>query len=298
MGYYRERSHRIVDIQCCPISHPLVNRMIQHLHHQLDAIAPMKEVEVNVSPEEGRGVLFFHPHSYDHEVESFLKDLLRTQPMLKGIAVTQKEGHHEFGDPTLNFTIPLSHEREQRELKLRVSAGSFFQVNPEQNQRIVQTVLQLSEVNLKDRVFDFYAGAGNLTLPLAMKARDVLGIEENRVAFQDAQFNAERNGVRNCHFVHGRVEDALSDWKREPPDLIVLDPPRTGCKTVLDQVIRLKPRKIIYVSCEPTTFARDVRLFSERGYSLQGLSLIDMFPQTYHMETVGLLKLNGRVQGA
>jgi 23S rRNA (uracil1939-C5)-methyltransferase len=109
------------------------------------------------------------------------------------------------------------------------------------------------------------------------------------MAFQDAEFNTERNGIKNCHFIHGRVEDVFSDWEREPPDLIVLDPPRTGCKTILDQVVRLEPKKIIYVSCEPTTFARDLRLFSERGYFLQRLGLIDMFPQTYHVETVGLL---------
>ena len=290
MGYYQERSHRIVDVERCPISHPLVNRIMQNLHDQIDALSRVEEVEINVSPEEGRGVLLFHPRSYDLGAEPFTKEFLGSQPMLKGIAITQKVGHHLIGDPTLNFTIPLSQERKKRELKLRISPGSFSQVNPEQNQELVRTVLQFSEVNQEDRVFDFYAGAGNLTLPLAMEAGEVLGIEENSMAFQDAQFNAERNGIKNCRFIHGRVEDILPDGKREPPDLIVLDPPRTGCQTILDQVVRLEPKKIIYVSCEPTTFARDLRLFSERGYSLQRLGLIDMFPQTYHMETVGLLR--------
>jgi 23S rRNA (uracil1939-C5)-methyltransferase len=99
----------------------------------------------------------------------------------------------------------------------------------------------------------------------------------------------ERNGIGNCDFIQGRVEDAFMRWEGKTPDVIVLDPPRTGCKTILDQVVRLKPKKIVYVSCEPTTFSRDLRLFSERGYSLQRLGLIDMFPQTFHMEVVGLL---------
>jgi 23S rRNA (uracil1939-C5)-methyltransferase len=86
------------------------------------------------------------------------------------------------------------------------------------------------------------------------------------------------------------VEDVLKRWKREKPDLIVLDPPRTGCKTILDQVVSLKPKKIVYVSCEPTTFARDLRLFSNKGFVPRGLALIDMFPQTYHMEVIGLLE--------
>ena len=289
MGYYQERSHRIVDIERCPISHPLVNRIIQDLRDQLDALSDMEEVEINVSPEEGRGVLLFYPHSHDQRTEPFATDLLRRCPILKGIAITRKAGHKLIGDPTLNYSIPLSHRKEKRELKLRVSTGSFSQVNPEQNQRLVQTVLQFSKLNQEDRVLDLYAGAGNLTLALATEAGEVLGIEENKMAFQDAQFNAERNGIENCHFIHGRVEDVLLDGKREPPDLIVLDPPRAGCRTILDQVVRLKPKKIIYVSCEPTTFARDLRLFWERGYSPQRLSLIDMFPQTYHMEVVGLL---------
>jgi len=250
----------------------------------------MEEVEINVSPEEGRGVLRFHAHSYDRRAEDFMKELLRSQPMLKGIAITQKGANTLFGDPTLNFTIPSSQSREKEELKLRISPGSFSQVNPEQNQRLVQTVLQFSEVNREDRIFDLYAGAGNLTLPLAMEGREALGIDENRMAFEDAQFNTGRNGIKNCHFIHGRVEDVFSRWERELPDLIVLDPPRTGCQAVLDQVVRLEPKKIIYVSCEPTIFARDLRLFSERGYFLQRLGLIDMFPQTYHMEVVGLLR--------
>jgi 23S rRNA (uracil1939-C5)-methyltransferase len=85
------------------------------------------------------------------------------------------------------------------------------------------------------------------------------------------------------------VEDVLKHREIQTPDLVVLDPPRTGCKTILDRVVRLKPKKIVYVSCEPTTFARDLSLFSERRYSLQSLGLIDMFPQTYHMEVVALL---------
>jgi 23S rRNA (uracil1939-C5)-methyltransferase len=190
MGYYQERSHRIVDVEHCPISHPLVNQIIQKLREQLDTLSRMEEVEINVSPEEGRGVLLFHPHSYDQRTEYFLKELLRSQSIFRGFAITQKDGGHILGDPTLNFTLASSQEREKKELKLRISPGSFFQVQPEQNQRLVHTVLQFSEVDQGERAFDLYAGAGNLTLPLAMKAGEVWGVEENRMAFRDAQFNA------------------------------------------------------------------------------------------------------------
>jgi 23S rRNA (uracil-5-)-methyltransferase RumA len=248
----------------------------------------MKEIEINVSPEEGRGMILFHPHSHNRQIESLAKKLLQSEPILRGIAVAGKGKLALFGD-SLEFTVP---SYQDRNLNLRISPGSFSQVNPEQNQRLIQIVLQFSEVNKEDRILDLYAGVGNLTLPLAMGAKEVLGIEESRTAVEDAQFNAERNGIQNCHFIQGRVEHVLSNWETETSSLVVLDPPRTGCKTILDQVVRLKPRKIIYVSCEPTTFARDLCLFSERGYLLQKLSLIDMFPQTYHMEVVGLLQTN------
>ena len=285
MGYYREGSHQIVDIDHCPISHPLVNRIIQRFRGEFALFRLMKEIEINVSPEEGRGMILFHPHSHNRQIESPAKKLLQSDPIFRGIAVAGKGKLALFGH-SLEFTVP---SYQDRNLNLRISPGSFSQVNPEQNHRLIQIVLQFSEVNKEDRVLDLYAGVGNLSLPLAMGAKEVLGIEENRTAADDAQFNAERNGIQNCHFIQGRVEHVLSNWERETPSLVVLDPPRTGCKTILDQVVRLKPEKIIYVSCEPTTFARDLCLFSERGYLLQRLSLIDMFPQTYHMEVVGLL---------
>ncbi len=290
LGYFQEKSHRIVDIQECPIVHPLINQMLSFIRKMFLPFSRMEEIEINVSPDESKGVLILHFLSLERGTENIFGEFLQNHALFKGIVIAKKERLNLFGDPTLNFTIPLGQERENRNLKFRISPGSFSQVNLEQNQTLIQTVLQFADVNKEERVLDLYAGVGNLTLPLAMGVREVLGIEENRTAIEDARFNAERNGIRNCEFIHGRVEEVLMNWRREKPDLAVLDPPRTGCKTVLDQVVRLKPKKIVYVSCEPTTFSRDLRLFSERGYSLQNLTLIDMFPQTYHMEAIGLLQ--------
>ena len=292
IGYYQERTHRIVEIDRCPISHPLVNQIIRELKEESPGLQRMEEIEINVSPEQGRGVILFHPHSQDRRTKHIMKEFLESHPILRGIALSRKGGFNLSGGPALDLTIHLSQEVEKRNLKLRISPGSFSQVHPEQNEALIQTVLQFSGVNKEDRVLDLYAGVGNLTLPLAIGAREVLGIEENRTAIEDARFNAKRNGTKNCNFIHRRVEDFLRNSKEEPPDLIVLDPPRTGCKTILDQLVRWKPGKIVYASCEPTTFSRDLHLFSERGYSLRSLGLIDMFPQTYHMEVVGLLQPN------
>ncbi len=289
MGYYQERSHRIVDIDHCPIAHPLVNQIISPLRKAFPFFFQMEEIEINVSPEEGKGVLILHPLSFYQRTKDFVKDFLQSHPVLKGIAVVRKKGFVPFGDPYLNFTISLNQRGEKSVLRLRTSPESFFQVNLEQNQSLIRTVLEFSDVSEDERVLDLYAGVGNFTLPLASASKEAWGIEENRVAVEDARFNTERNGIKNCNFMQGRVEDILKHWRRERPDLVILDPPRMGCKAVLDQVVKLKPSKIVYTSCEPTTFARDLRLFSERGFRLQRLSLVDMFPQTYHMEVVGLL---------
>jgi len=289
LGYYRERSHQIVDIDHCPISDPLVNQMIIELRGELAAFSQMKEIEINVSPEEGKGSLVLHPFLWNRDLKTFVRNFFQNHPILKGIAIVARNGLKLFGDPSLHFMTSLYRSGEKRTFRFRASALSFFQVNPEQNRGLIETVLEFSEVKKNEILLDLYAGIGNFTLPLAAEAVAATGVEENRTAIQDARFNAEKNGIKNCDFVGGKAEEVLKH-RSERLDHIVLDPPRAGCKTILDQVVGLKPKKIIYVSCEPTTFSRDVHLFAEKGYHLRRLGLIDMFPQTYHMEVVGLLQ--------
>ncbi|MBM4348189.1 MAG: 23S rRNA (uracil(1939)-C(5))-methyltransferase RlmD [Deltaproteobacteria bacterium] len=310
MGYYQERSHRIVDITHCPISHPLANQIISILRDQRDHFPSIEEIEINVSPQEEKGILIFHPYpsrSNDQRLEHFAKQFLPhpyppprwgreregvSQPVLQGIAISGKREWTSLGNPSLSFTVPFPDGEKERNLSFRISPGSFSQVNLEQNEKLIQTVVEFSSTIKAERVLDLYAGAGNFTLPLAIRAGEVWGIEGNKVAIKDGQFNAERNGIQNARFIEGEVEEVLKDWNKGRPDQIILDPPRAGCKKIIDLIAGLKPKKIVYVSCEPTTFSRDLGLFYEKGYSLQRVRLIDMFPQTYHMEVVGLLTQN------
>ena len=288
LGYYRERSHEIVDIDHCPISDPLVNQMIRQLRGEWTAITKMEGIEINVSRDEEKGFFILHPLAWNRDSEDFARKFFQNHPILKGIAIMARNGLKRLGNPTLNFMVSLHPSGEKRMLGFRASALSFFQVNPEQNRRLIETVLEFSEIRKNEILLDLYAGIGNFTLPLAPEASKVTGVEENRTAIEDARFNAQQNGIKNCDFVQGKAEEVLKNLTKRP-DEVILDPPRTGCKTILGQVVGMKPKRIIYVSCEPTTFSRDIRLFAENGYSLQRLGLIDMFPQTYHMEVVGLL---------
>jgi len=289
LGYYRERSHHIVDIESCAIAHPLINQLIPLLREELPLLSRFTEVEINVSPEEEKGILILHPLSYAQEMKSLAKKFLRDHSILKGIAFENKGRFVALGDPFLTFSLFLDGESDMKGLNLRISPQSFFQVNPVQNQALIQTVLKFGNVKETESVLDLYAGVGNFTLPLALRSKEVLGIEENGKAVEDARFNILRNGITRCHMTRGRVEEVLKNWKRGRPDLIVLDPPRRGAKEAVNQIAGLKSSRIVYVSCDPTTLSRDLRLFSENGYHLDGLSLVDMFPQTYHMEIVALL---------
>ena len=283
MGYYQERSHQLVDIERCPIAHPLVNQIISLLRKEQFLLSLIEEVDISVSPEEGKGVLIFGFLKPSQGWETSARQLLKSHPILKGITTLRERQTASLGEPHLSFTIPLN-------LTLRTSPGSFFQVNLKQNERLIKKVLEFSGGQGNESALDLYSGVGNFTFPLATVIQDVWGIEENAVAVKDARFNAQFNGIENARFIRGKVEEVLKKWKREKPDLIILDPPRTGCKGIVDQVAGLKPKRIVYVSCEPTILARDLRLFSDRGYFLRELALIDMFPQTYHIEVVGLLQ--------
>jgi 23S rRNA (uracil1939-C5)-methyltransferase len=283
LGYYQERSHQLVDIAQCPIAYPLVNEIILLLREEQFLLSSIEEIEINVSPEEGKGILILYSLKPSLGWETSVRKLLKSHPILKGITTLRERQTASLGKTHLSFTIPLN-------LRLRTSPGSFFQVNLKQNEKLIREVLEFSRGLKNERSLDLYSGVGNFALPLATVTQEVWGIEENAVAVKDARFNAQRNEIETVRFIRGKVEDVLKKWKRGKPDLIILDPPRTGCKEAVDQVAGLKPRRIVYISCEPTILARDLRLFFDSGYFLRKLALIDMFPQTYHMEVIGLLQ--------
>jgi 23S rRNA (uracil1939-C5)-methyltransferase len=290
IGYYQESSHRLIAIDHCPIAHPLVNETLSALRQDLRFLERLNEVEINVSPEEGKSILLLYSSRFLRGAEREARSFLERTPVVKGMAMIAKGRSLRFGNSALNITVPFQTHGRQRTLSLRASPETFFQVNVEQNQSLVQTVLEFADLNGEEKLLDLYSGIGNLTLPLAMEAKETLGIEENKTAVEDARWNARRNGISRCRFVRGRVEDILKTFEGLHPDVLVLDPPRTGCKVLGTQLDRLDPRRVVYVSCDPATLARDLRFFVEKKFRLQDIRLLDFFPQSYHMEVVVLLR--------
>ena len=221
-----------------------------------------------------------------------LLDMLRSQlPEMVSFCITsnEKRGNVILGD---SYQVLWGEERLQDELcgnRFFLSPLSFFQINPVQTEKLYQTALDFAELQGNETVADLYCGAGTISLMLAKKAARVVGVEIVPDAIRDAEKNAELNGITNASFICGAAEDVLPKLAREGmrPDVVVLDPPRKGAeKTVMDTIISCSPRRVVYVSCNPATQARDARILADGGYLPQRCQPVDMFCQTAGVENV------------
>lgn len=177
----------------------------------------------------------------------------------------------------------------------RISANSFFQTNTHQAEKLYNTALEFAELKNDEIVYDLYSGAGTIAIYISQKAKEVYAFESVEAAINDAKVNAALNDTRNVKFFNADLYKSflpVIEEKQIPnPDAVILDPPRSGLhKNTVEDVIKINPGKIIYVSCNPATQARDIKLFSEAGYKLIKMRPVDMFPHTYHIENVALLK--------
>lgn len=190
-------------------------------------------------------------------------------------------------------------------IRFQISAKSFYQVNPVQTEKIYNKVLEYAGLTGDQVVWDMYSGIGTISLFLAEKARKVYGVEIEHKAVSDAKHNAEINDIENVDFFVGKAEEVVPDWMetglgeydsashsfRRKVDVVVVDPPRKGCDEKLLETIKdMKPEKMIYVSCNPATLARDLKYLLENGFELEKYSVFDQFSRTMHVETVCLLK--------
>ncbi|HIZ14287.1 MAG TPA: 23S rRNA (uracil(1939)-C(5))-methyltransferase RlmD, partial [Candidatus Mediterraneibacter stercorigallinarum] len=188
-------------------------------------------------------------------------------------------------------------------VKYRISPLSFYQVNPVQTENLYSLALEYADLKGNETVWDLYCGIGTISLFLAQKAEKVYGVEIIPQAIDDARENAKINGIENVEFFVGKAEEVLPSWYQEHAasgtasgssgaraDVVVVDPPRKGCDAaLLDTIVEMAPERIVYVSCDPATLARDLKVLCEKGYELVRGRAVDMFPETVHVETVVLL---------
>lgn len=208
------------------------------------------------------------------------------------LSVNTKKGNAVLGDEFITIHGPGYIEDTLCGLNFRLSPRSFYQVNHHQAQRLYEAAISQAQITKNDTVLDLYCGVGTITLAMASAAGKVIGVEVVPQAVEDAKDNAKRNGIENAEFFCGDAGQAALELERKgiQADVVIVDPPRKGLnEDTIEALHRFAPRRIVYVSCDPATLARDVALLKERGYQLQNVMAADLFPRCSHVETVCLL---------
>jgi len=209
--------------------------------------------------------------------------------------INNKKAQIAFGE-TEKVYLGSGRIREKLgEHQFSISASSFFQTNVAQAEKLYGVVKQFGDFRAGDVVFDLYSGTGSIAFFISDAVKEVVGIESVESAIRDAEKNARENGISNCRFLHGDLKERLTEDKEwmsahAEPDAMVIDPPRNGMHPkVTDEILKIEPQRIVYISCNPATQARDVKLLCAEKYKIVKIQPIDMFPHTFHIESVALL---------
>jgi len=208
------------------------------------------------------------------------------------ISVNTKKGNAVLGDKFITLYGPGYIEDTLCGLTFRLSPRSFYQVNHHQAQRLYEAAISQAGITKNDTVLDLYCGVGTITLAMAGAAGKVIGVEVIPQAVEDARDNARRNGIENAEFFCGDAGEAALELERQgvKADVVIVDPPRKGLNAdTIEAITRFAPRRLVYVSCDPATLARDVALLKERGFAVQSAQAADLFPRCAHVETIVLL---------
>ena len=223
-----------------------------------------------------------------------IEELIRRLEKIEGfttlvLSVNTKKGNAVLGDEFITLYGPGFIEDTLCGLTFRLSPRSFYQVNHHQAQRLYEAAISQAEITKEDTVLDLYCGVGTITLCMASAAGKVIGVEVIPQAVEDARDNAVRNGIENAEFFCGDAGVAALELEKQgiKADVVVVDPPRKGLNAdTIEALARFSPRRIVYVSCDPATLARDVALLKERGYTLKNALAADLFPRCSHVESI------------
>ncbi len=293
-GFFERGSHRVVEIDRCRIATDALWTMLPHLQSFLEqspmTLACLTEVEI-----------------FQGDKQEALIDL-KLKPGADKLSLFKEDllaGRFDWGSRRVSLYLSRSQKRTLRvlgpgfvhktvgEWKFRVSRGSFFQVNDFMLEILIQRATQGPGGS---RALDLFCGVGFFTLPLATKFDLVWAVDQNAAAILDIESNARANRCRNCRIYHRDLDTFLRDRRRDldQVDLVLLDPPRSGIpKATVGRVADLKAPRVVYVSCDPSTLARDLAIFLGRGYAVESLEIVDLFPQSHHLETIARLKRIG-----
>ncbi len=279
VGYVRPRSQEVVEIDACVVAEPAISAVLPALRALVRGLATtVDSVELTTN---GRGGIVVHMSAsgaFRPADATSITTLLAGGGSVAGVRIVGRGWHHEWGDAS----ITTAEHGASPQLVQR--AGTFSQVNAAANRLLVEVVRQLATPARK--VLDLFCGAGNLSLPLAATGAAVVGIDRERAAIEAAVASAAASRLTAARFETASAEHFLRQQGYTGADLVLLDPPRGGAGKVAQQLARLRPPRILYVSCDPATLARDVRTLATAQYVVDRVQPLDLFPQTEHVETV------------
>lgn len=306
MGVFTKRSHDIVAIESCYLQNKqndeiartvfewLIERNIQPYNEQNNTgLVRHIIVRSGNATREVMVVIVMKNEKLPHEAEliniltkkySSIKTIVKNINDKKTNVILGTTNAVIYGDGYI-YDILGEH-------KFKISPLSFYQVNPIQTQKLYSTAVEYAELTGKETIFDLYCGIGTIGIFASHKAKKVYGIEVIDQAIKDAKENAILNNIANTEFIVGQVEELLLELvEKQEVDVVFLDPPRKGCdQKALDTLLKVQPKRIVYISCNPSTLARDVAILEEK-YILQKVQPFDMFPYTTHVEVCALLEL-------
>jgi 23S rRNA (uracil1939-C5)-methyltransferase len=307
-GYYRTHSHKVVNLNQCPVQdsrlHPLLKEVKLDIQQQGWSIydeannrGELRHLALRIGSRTGEMLLTLVTTSWDlTDIATQANIWLQRYPQLVGVCLNLNRDRTNviFGRDTLTIA-GRSYLREIfAGVELQINSDTFFQVNTTVAELLLHKIIERLNLQGNEMAIDAYCGIGTFSLPLARKVKQVIGIEVSEVCIRQARHNANIADISNINFYTGKVESCLAQLDVKP-DLVLLDPPRRGCQMeVIDTLLNLKPSQIVYISCKPSTLARDLQLLCQSGiYQFSFIQPADFFPQTTHVEVAVILNYVG-----
>ncbi len=303
-GFYRERSHDVIPLKDCLLGDSLNKEIMNVISDFITSYSIsvydeqahkgiMRRVFIRNSKTEVMVVLSVNSSSIPHKDE-LISALRAVSPKICGIIlnINTKRTNLVLGDKNITLWGKDSLSDTLCGIGYEISPHSFFQINPAQTEKLYGTAIEFADISKEDTVMDIYCGIGTISLTAAKSAKSVIGIEIVPQAIENAKQNASANGINNAEFYCSAAEDIVPELIKSggTPDIVILDPPRKGSdERTLSAIVSAQPKRIVYVSCNPATLARDVKFLAENGYYLAKATAVDMFPQTTHVECVVLM---------
>ncbi|KOO48112.1 RNA methyltransferase [Viridibacillus arvi] len=305
-GLYSANSHKLLNIEECVVQHPATTKITTATKNILDELnIPIYDgrskgivrtivVRTGIKTGEVQLVLITTRKNFPKK-EVLVERLKQIDPAVVSIVqnINAEKTSLIFGDETYTLAGKETIHEELGELAFDLSARAFFQLNPTQTVHLYNEIKKAAALTGKETVVDAYCGVGTIGLWLAKDAKEVRGMDIIPESIQDAKLNAKKHGFNHVKYVTGSAEEWLAKWRKEKfvPDVLTVDPPRTGlAPSLLNTILQVKPKRFVYTSCNPSTLAKDLQELT-KVYNIEYIQPIDMFPQTAHVESVTLLTL-------